>query len=376
MSEIATFSEPTVRASQAASREGWLFSPTIDFLGLGGGSLLALAAITLLTSPETHYAVFSITSLWLANIVNHPHFAHSYQIFYRNFKNKLTHKDYPAALRARYVFSGIIAPISLAVFFAASFAFSSPKALGYGASIMFFMVGWHYVKQGYGMAMVDAVLKKRFFNNREKNALLLNAYATWIFAWMFVNRIISEHNFFGLDIPVFNAPDFLLYPAAAAAIASAGWTVCLLGHGALNQGRRYPVNGLLAYGVSLYPWLLFGKINPVYFTLVPLFHSLQYMTVVWRYELNTNESETKRNPLVHLAQFYGFAVLLGAVAFWGAPILLADMFSFDNSPFTGYSVLAAFWAFINVHHYLMDNVMWRKGNPDVAQNLFGMKPTK
>jgi hypothetical protein len=33
--------------------------------------------------------------------------------------------------------------------------------------------------------------------------------------------------------------------------------------------------------------------------------------------------------------------------------------------------LACAWLFINIHHYLLDNVMWRKGNPSVAKHLFG-----
>jgi len=32
--------------------------------------------------------------------------------------------------------------------------------------------------------------------------------------------------------------------------------------------------------------------------------------------------------------------------------------------------LIAMWVFINIHHYLLDNVMWRKGNPDVGHHLF------
>jgi hypothetical protein len=29
-----------------------------------------------------------------------------------------------------------------------------------------------------------------------------------------------------------------------------------------------------------------------------------------------------------------------------------------------------FYIFINVHHYFLDNVMWRRGNPDVQKHLF------
>jgi hypothetical protein len=30
-----------------------------------------------------------------------------------------------------------------------------------------------------------------------------------------------------------------------------------------------------------------------------------------------------------------------------------------------------FWIFINVHHYFLDNVMWRRENPDTGKYLFG-----
>jgi hypothetical protein len=34
-----------------------------------------------------------------------------------------------------------------------------------------------------------------------------------------------------------------------------------------------------------------------------------------------------------------------------------------------------FYIFINVHHYFLDNVMWRRGNPDVQQYIFGRPNT-
>ena len=32
--------------------------------------------------------------------------------------------------------------------------------------------------------------------------------------------------------------------------------------------------------------------------------------------------------------------------------------------------LFVFWIFINVHHYFLDNVMWRRENPDTKKYLF------
>lgn len=32
--------------------------------------------------------------------------------------------------------------------------------------------------------------------------------------------------------------------------------------------------------------------------------------------------------------------------------------------------LFVFWIFINVHHYFLDNVIWRAENPETRQHLF------
>lgn len=375
MAEPTTLNAPAL-TKPAYDESRYLFSPAIDFLGLGGGSLIAFLLIFLFFDNDAFYPAATVAALWLTNVINHPHFAHSYQIFYRNFGRKLTHESYPANLRARYWFSGVIAPAGLASFLIGAFIAGRPDLLGLAAMLMFFLVGWHYVKQGYGMAMVDAVLKKQFFNDREKRALLFNAYAAWIFAWIYINRTITERKFLGLDAYAVPIPDFLFFLSAALAVAALGRLVFVLFHGVARGGKKYPVNGLIAYAVSLYPWLLFREVNPIYFAFVPAFHSLQYLTVVWRYELNaiSASEHNARRPVWGLIRFYLIGAALGALGFWAAPTLLADMVAYDTALLGASAFLFVFWTFINVHHYLMDNVMWRKGNPDVAKHLFGAKP--
>jgi hypothetical protein len=106
--------------------------------------------------------------LLLTNLINHPHFAHSYQIFYRNFGRKVRGDGYHRNLQHRYVFAGIVVPIIMGGFFAYSVVNGSTRMLGFAANMLGFFVGWHYVKQGYGILMVDSVLKRLFFTNLEK----------------------------------------------------------------------------------------------------------------------------------------------------------------------------------------------------------------
>ena len=159
----------------------YLFGPVVDFFCLGGVSLLVLPLLLLV--PAAQYELqFSAFMLLLANFINHPHFAHSYQMFYRGFSRKAFDREL-ARLHARYLFSGVGVPCWSSV--------SSPlqsrsnvKLLGQGGNIMALFVGWHYVKQGYGMLMVDGALKRRFFTATDKRIFLFNSYAVWIDSWI------------------------------------------------------------------------------------------------------------------------------------------------------------------------------------------------
>ena len=64
-----------------------LFTPLIDFLFLGGGSILLIIPLLFVDVPK-YDALMTTTVLFLAHIINSPHFAQSYQIFYRKFAEK------------------------------------------------------------------------------------------------------------------------------------------------------------------------------------------------------------------------------------------------------------------------------------------------
>src|SRR5258708_31222812 len=89
--------------SAPVRRPGYLFGPVFDFLTLGGGSLIVCGLIALFLPngiPITQQIV-PVTILMVA--INQPHFAHSYQMFYRNFAAKSFGTSYPRPLRLRYL---------------------------------------------------------------------------------------------------------------------------------------------------------------------------------------------------------------------------------------------------------------------------------
>src|SRR5688572_18021450 len=308
----------------------YLFGPISDFLLLGGGSLIVLGIIRAFTPVESKEFALLIT-LAFANVINHPHFANSYQIFYRDFGKKLT--SYPDGLRKRYFIAGIVVPIVLISFFASAIILEAPRVLGTGANLMFFFVGWHYVKQGYGMAMVDAVLKRSFFADTEKKTLLWNSYAVWIFSWCLINYLLSgsDNRYFGINYLAIPVP---LAIVVLTGIVSAFMTVRA---GSMlwsrsGEGKSIAWNGLVAYGVSLYAWLLLR--DPIVLLWIPLFHSLQYLAVVWRFEYNrSNATESSIRPNIRFALFIALGLGLGYLGFWIVPNWLDANVSYSKELF-------------------------------------------
>ncbi len=372
----------TVLAPKSSSLRPGLYGPLTDFMLLGGGSLLLMSAIWLLL-PDDMGPALRLTMILLANVINHPHFGHSYQIFYRNFRAK-AFGAYSPALRARYVFAGLITPALLASYLVGTLAMGADRVLGFSINIMGFFVGWHYVKQGYGMLMLDAALKQRFFTAPEKKLFLVNAYLAWIFAWIYANQAINEEALWGLKAYTFAIPaPLLLASGIATALALAACTTALVRRHL--SGASIPWNGVTAYLVSIYPWMLIKFAGGWMFLVVPACHSLQYLAVVWRYQLNHDKAEAIMDGKAHdddagslvsaqrvrFASFITRGMVLGFAGFWVLPMLIDKVVPYDHSRFGEDAFLAIFWIFINVHHYFLDNVMWRRENADMKRYLFG-----
>ncbi|MFN9497569.1 MAG: hypothetical protein ACK57E_03720 [Erythrobacteraceae bacterium] len=320
-----------------------------------------------------------------ANLVNHPHFAHSYQIFYRGYAKKAFGNSLGRKMQARYLLAGLIVPVLLAAFLAYGALAADTRLLGYDANLMALTVGWHYAKQGYGMLMVDAALKRRYLSDRTKKILLANCYAVWLAVWVSLNLAVRQENLWGLAYYSFAVPQPVFIVTSLAAFVTTALSVWALAMH-WQEKRALPVNGVVAYGVGLYLWLLFVDVNLLWVLVVPALHSLQYMTVVWRYQLNYEKAQLASDdyrkgsfiravfgadPVAHMAGFVLTGAVLGFLGFWGIPMLADSLVPYDRQAIAGVLFLFVFWIFINVHHYFLDSVMWRRENADTKLYLFG-----
>jgi hypothetical protein len=106
---------------------------------------------------------------------------------------------------------------------------------------------------------------------------------------------------------------------------------------------------------------------------IPALHSVQYLYFVWllrRNEARASEGPPTfgRPPGTELALLAVSAVGLGWLVFHGVPGTLDAAFfpvrrRVDPGDLGPTPCLAAVFACVNVHHYFMDHVIWRRENP-------------
>ena len=359
-----------------------LFNPWLDFLGLGGGSVIVLSLFFVLyPKDDLARGILAACMLFLANFVNHPHFANSYQLFYGDFVNKAFSPA--SALRAQYRTVGILVPAALAAFYASALSAGSAPLLGLAANVMFLMVGWHYAKQGYGILMLDAARKGKPFGAAEKRHLLWNVRLAWPTYWLMTNDALAARDYWGLTYYAFDTPEPIL---AVMFLATAISGVVVLRDLVLKWRAEgmLPVNGLVAYVVSIYVWLYFARFDPILLLLVPFFHSLQYLCVVWRYQANLEAAKSRGRPspdgldkgpawmrtaLARLVRFVLVGGMLGGVGFWIAPHILDSVVGYDRAVFGATLFVFIGWTFINIHHYFIDSVIWRRDNAETRRYL-------
>lgn len=359
-----------------------LFHPIVDFFCLGGGSVLLVGILLMLGIGESGSATVAALAMGLAHVVNHPHFAHSYQLFYRDYWNKAFTGKFAPSLRLRYLFAGIAVPLLLALFMGLAVSAGDPVMLGQAANLMTFLVGWHYVKQGYGVLIALSVIRKQFFSTLEKRILLTNAYACWISFWLAINWMVTTRNLWGIEHYMLDIPTTLLIASLCVSGLSTCVLLAMLARKWLASGGKVPVNGIIAYLSTLYVWL-FCLTNPLFALIIPACHSLQYLAIVWRYRLNLEAAQqealtagTTTKPPYSASRSFRFMVfvavgtLLGYLGFWAVPEFLDSNIAYEKALFGSSLFLYIFWVFINVHHYFLDNVIWRRENPDTKRYLF------
>lgn len=366
------------KTSSAAAEQRSIFHPVADFFAVGGFSFVLLGLGFLIGNEKLKEIDSNIAyfAFGLSFFINFPHFAYSYQLLYRDFFGKLRNEALSRANRFRYFFAGIIAPVLLIACLGWAIIVQDKILLGYAVNVMFFSVGWHYIKQGFGILVVLSGRQKIYFKRPERLLLLGHAYAVWIYSWLKVNLYANERVFTGFPYSTFDVPDSLI-PLSRTILLALGVALAISMMLKFVSLRRLPpISAFTGYLCALYPWLLFPYVNILLLYLVPALHSLQYLVFVWKLESEkvkeqtaadkeANQEERQRKYRLQLGLFIVLGVVLGIAGFNAIPNTLDNLTPFYKAALGAPIFIFAFHIFINIHHYFIDSAIWRRDNPDL-----------
>lgn len=112
----------------------------VEFLLVGGGTIVLFPLAFLLRKvvglDDAELTVGFLT-FYGAYVINDPHFAVTYLLFYKDVRRRARGEGRGWAQRARYVMAGFVVPVVLAVWAVVSIARHSGRTLGWMVQLFF-----------------------------------------------------------------------------------------------------------------------------------------------------------------------------------------------------------------------------------------------
>jgi len=337
--------------SAVRPRPAAILSPVIDFLCVGGLSLVVL--VPLLLSGRDNLTFVSIAVLaWAQALVNYLHFMASYRMVYRDRE-----------MIRRHQWATIWVPLILLAFLIIALLTVEQSRI---LLIAFFAVAsgylaWHYTGQAWGMMASYSFLDGMRFEKTER--LLLRTSLRILLAWhvtWFLHTALSDPTPVELAYKVISAASVLAFALGVVAL----WMV------RRRTGRLPPARALVAWFAMFVWYAALARWGLPALFLVQLFHALQYLEFPVRVELNRAAREAPGRALGRLLSYATILVIASILVLLVVPgpamSIAADLFGAPET--TAAPILILY--FINIHHYFTDGVIWKLSNPEVRKDLF------
>jgi hypothetical protein len=372
LAPVALAEPAEAAAPRSAALPHWL-----EFLLVGGGTLLAFPLSWWLQRQlGLDQALFAagFFTFHAAYVLNDPHFSVTYLLFYRDVRQRAFGVAFSRAQRVRYWLAGFLVPALLVGWGALALTLRSAPLLGWMIQLMFLLVGWHYVKQGFGVLTVLSARRGVVLSPRERKVLLWHCFAGWGFAWANPAVPAGEYVEHGVVYGAVAHPRWLELATAAILAGSTLALALVLRERWQRERRLLPLAPLASFLITIWSWTIYSRVDPFVQYLIPALHSLQYFYFVWL--MQSNRARAQEGPPLfgrpvraHLGLWAAGALGLGWLLFRGAPTLLDELLVSGVRRGAGGApgptpLFALFFFALNIHHYFMDHVIWRRENPD------------
>lgn len=326
----------------------------VDFLFVGGASIVTFFAILLFYTPSRTPEVISL-AVFLMWIINWPHFSMS---THRLYQSRANVEQYPfTAIVIPFIVIGgavlsFVYPLTVAPYFVKLFMIWSP---------------YHFSGQTVGVTLIYARRAGLKVGLWERRVLSGFIFGTFFLSTIRAEASRSGYQYYGIDYPSLGVPQW--------AVTASEWGMWLMLVAFVVvfalwcwRTRRLVPLIVLTPAAAQYIWFVQSVYVPSFQEFVPMFHSLQYILIAWgiqmkeRLELSRATpsrkfalSETSRWTALNFAGGVGlFYVLPKFAVFAGAAPLVAE------------GVVAAA---VQIHHFFVDGVIWKLRNQTVSHPL-------
>jgi hypothetical protein len=349
-----------------------------EFMLVGGATLVLFPLTWLLRTAlglsASEYAL-GFATFYGAYVINDPHFSVTYLLFYKDVRKRVLGASYDRSYRIRYAVAGFVVPSALVLWAVAAITSRSAQALGWMVELMFFLVGWHYVKQGFGVLAILSARRGVRIGPRERTVMLFHCLAGWAYAWASPAAASREFEEKGVVYRGLGHPHWLELATGCVFAASTVALIAVLIAWRRRESKALPWAPLAGFFITIWSWTIYSSADRLLQYLIPALHSIQYLYFVWL--MKRNEARAEEGPpsfgrptAVRLGFLAASALGLGWLFFHGAPTVLDGLYApptlrgrpLDALGATPY--FAAFFVIVNIHHYFMDHVIWRRENPE------------
>jgi hypothetical protein len=243
------------------------------------------------------------------------------------------------------------------------------------AKIYLMWVIQHFTAQTYGLTLLYCYKNGYKLGDLDKRIvwLLLNITAVYALVRMFTLKEFSANGFLAQHIPFWGPlPPWIFAGCTLALEAAAVLFASMVIHKAIAKRSVIPLPALLmvATGVMIF---VFGRdMSGILWLYVPaFFHGSQYVVLSASCYLKENACGSDGQPvsvrklLFELpgVRYQLMLFIIGLFIYLGLPRLLQD-FGFDYT-----LAFASIFSCVNIHHFLVDSVLWKMRDPATRQVL-------
>jgi hypothetical protein len=324
--------------------DGWL----VGWLAVVVWCVCSAAAYwNVVPSPSLTSAVY-----WTGAVITAAHFGLSYHLAYSGGRPAVTAR--PVALLAGpLVLCAVLG--SIVVISIHTGGASMVATTGALITSVFLMTTWHYIKQVYGIGRIGAAYAGITLATWDIRVLRYSLYPLWALG---AAQVLIRHRTY--DLAGFRYGFSVLPPDAlpvlrVLAIGAAVPVVVMFLRLRARIGH-WPPSLLVAPYVATFLWIGLPATSGLMILLLAPFHALQYLAIGHRAEIAVAVTRGTQRGVVWWLNIFAGAACAGLLLSRWLPGLLDNQFGAGGGALL---FAAAFFVFLNLHHYLIDASIWR-----------------